>query len=137
LTADWLSEEWAEQASGFATLLPGLGSGEGSGMVVLAVGGGPRKEARVRWRYEDGTPAFATGDAEADLALTMVADDAAAVLSGQVSPSVAYMRGRLKASGDGALLLAFLRSTTDGQFAEWRRRVADLAPETATGGSRG
>jgi hypothetical protein len=37
------------------------------------------------------------------------------------------MRGRLKASGDGGLLLGFLRSTTDSKFVAWREKVAALA----------
>jgi hypothetical protein len=33
------------------------------------------------------------------------------------------MRGRLKSSGDGALLLGLLESTATDSYREWRRRV--------------
>ena len=61
--------------------------------------------------------------ADADLMLTIARDDAQAVASGEVEPSVAYMRGRLKASGDGALLLGLLASTATESYRDWLRRV--------------
>jgi hypothetical protein len=46
-----------------------------------------------------------------------------------VEPSVAYMRGRLKAAGDGALLLAFLESTAGDGREAWLERLRSLAAE--------
>ena len=63
----------------------------------------------------------------AELALTAAAADAADVLAGRVEPSVAFMRGRLKASGEGGLLLAFLASTATDDFEEWRSRVGAVS----------
>jgi hypothetical protein len=111
--------EWAESVSELVTALPPLEAGSGS--VALTVSAGRGKEVTVAWSYPPGAPA-APG-AEPDLALTISADDAAAVFSGEVEPSVAFMRGRLKASGDGALLLGFLKSTTTPEFAAWLKRV--------------
>jgi hypothetical protein len=53
------------------------------------------------------------------------------VVSGTVEPSVAFMRGRLKAAGHGGLLLGFLESTRSDAFQTWRRGMAGLADETS------
>ena len=107
--------------------LPAAPGAEGT--VILSVAVAPRKEASVHWRYEAGqVVAGGAGTADgAELALTTTAADAAEVLSGGVEPSVAFMRGRLKASGEGGLLLAFLASTTSDGFEEWRSRVGALS----------
>ena len=56
------------------------------------------------WSYRDGVPGDGGvgGVADADLALTITRADAGAVASGEVEPSVAFMRGRLKATGSDA-----------------------------------
>jgi putative sterol carrier protein len=97
--------------------------------VSLAFQLAPRKEVSVYWTYEGGkVVAGGVGPKpDAELALTLAAADAAEVLSGRVEPSVAFMRGRLKASGAGGLLLAFLDSTTTEGFGSWRERVAGVA----------
>ena len=130
-THAWMSPEWAEAAAPLTDLLPEVpGAG---GTVSFAVSGGRRQEAGFSWGYENGkaAPGVAGIDASADLALLVAADDAIEVLRGDVEPSVAFMRGRLKASGDGQLLLGFLKSTTSREFDGWRRAVAALAPETS------
>jgi hypothetical protein len=83
--------------------------------------------------YKDGVAAGgAPGpQPEADLVLTLAAADAVQVFSGAVEPSVAFMRGRLKAAGDGGLLLGFLESTRSDTFEAWRIGMAGLAGETA------
>lgn len=114
---DW--EEWAaaagEQWSGLPEA-PGA-----SGPVRLAIAVAPRREAAIHWRYEQGrvVDGGAGSGPEAALALSLSAADAPEVLSGRVAPSVAFMRGRLKASGEGSLLLAFLESTTSEGFSGW------------------
>jgi putative sterol carrier protein len=44
----------------------------------------------------------------ADVTLTITEEDARAMLSGELDPSVAFMRGTLKTSGDPGLLLRLL-----------------------------
>ena len=135
---DWLGGGWSEGVSKtVATLpeVPGL-----TGAVTLAVSSGPKSELRVSWRYVDGvaspagvategtaTEGTATEREGAALELTIGAEDAADLLAGRVEPSVSFMRGRLKASGDGALLIGFLRSTADPAFDRWRRQAAAVA----------
>lgn len=127
----WMSPEWAEAAAPLTELLPEIpGAG---GVVSFVVSGGRKQEAGFHWSYSGGKPAAGTAgvDAQADLVLLLASDDALDVVRGDVEPSVSFMRGRLKASGDGALLLGFLKSTTDAGFGEWRGKVAALAAETS------
>lgn len=126
-----MSPEWAEAAAPLTDLLPEIPGAEGT--VSFAVSGGRRQEAGFHWSYQNGkaAPGVPGVDASAGLVLLAAGDDAIAVLKGEVEPSVAFMRGRLKASGEGGLLLGFLKSTTSPEFAGWRRAVAALAAETS------
>lgn len=47
-------------------------------------------------------------DDEPDLTLTIGTDDAYLVRRGELDPSVAFMQGKLKSTGDNALLLNIL-----------------------------
>lgn len=125
--ADWLSEEWAEGVGALAGSLPVVPGVTAT--VCLTVGLGGRREVGCHWRYDDGSPGGGGGGKlpDADLLLTLAGADAAGVVSGAVTPSVAFMRGRLKAAGDGSVLLAFLASTTAPEFESWRSQVAALA----------
>lgn len=126
---EWLGEEWAEAVGALAGDLPSAGGADGT--VVLSFAVAPRRERPVHWRYEAGhvvESAAGPPSSEPDLSLTLAGPDAADVLSGRVEVSVAFMRGRLKAAGDGGLLLAFLASTTSPEFDAWRAKVAALAP---------
>jgi hypothetical protein len=125
--AEWLSEEWAGGVGFLAASLPK--APDVTGTMSLAVGLGGRREVGCHWRYDKGVPGDGGGGklAEADLQFTVAAADAAGVVSGEITPSVAFMRGRLKATGDGGLLLAFLASTNAPEFDAWRRQVAALA----------
>ena len=121
--AEWLSEAWLKEVSAQAGTRPPVPGANGT--VSLAITIGRRDEVSYHWSYRDGVP----GDgglgaaSDADLTLTIARDDAQAVASGDVEPSVAYMRGRLKASGNGALLLGLLESTATDAYRDWRQRV--------------
>ncbi len=127
----WLTQDWADEAADLASLLPPVPGASGS--ISLAVSGGARKEVHFRWGYDGGVAGSGVSSSrpEADLVLTLASPDAVDVFSGAVEPSVAFMRGRLKAAGDGGLLLGFLQSTTTPAFQAWRRGVAALADETS------
>jgi len=126
----WMSEAWAAAAASTTPALPEVAGAEGT--VSLAVSAGRREESGFHWRYEGGKPLVGSAgiDASADLVLLLAADDALAFFKGEVEPSVAFMRGRLKASGDGGLLLGFLKSTELEGFELWRRQVAALAGDS-------
>lgn len=57
-------------------------------------------------------------EGEPDLTITMSTEDAHQVKDGQLEPSVAYMQGKLKSTGDNALLLRILAWTTTPEFAK-------------------
>jgi hypothetical protein len=121
------SEEWAAAAGDLWSQLPPAPGAEG--VVSLAFGLAARREVAIHWRYEDGR-AVEGGPGpgkEPVLALSVSGADAPEVLSGRVEPSVAFMRGRLKAAGEGSVLLAFLSATATEAFAEWCRRIDALA----------
>jgi hypothetical protein len=121
--AEWLSDDWLQEVADQAGARPPVAGANGT--VSLAITTGRRDEVSYHWSYRDGVPGQGGVGAvpTADLTLTIVRDDALAVASGEVEPSVAYMRGRLKASGDGALLLGLLASTATDSYRDWRRRV--------------
>jgi len=99
------------------------------GTVALTLAWPAGQEKVLHWRFEGGRPvAEGAGPVEeADVVLSAAGPDAESLLSGEVEPSVAYMRGRLKAAGDGALLLAFLESTSGDRHEAWVERVRSLA----------
>ena len=126
-SSSWASSSWAAEAAERYRLLPD--AGEVNGTVNFSVVVAPRREVSFHWSYEAGKPVGggAGFDPEAQLSLSADARDAGEILAKQVRPEVAFMRGRLKATGQGDLLLAFLRSCSDRRFDEWRERVASLA----------
>ncbi len=129
--ASWLTQEWVDEAAALTSRLPAVPGASGS--ISLTVSGGARKEVHLCWGYIDGVAGGGAPSSrpDADLVLTLASPDAVEVFSGAVEPSVAFMRGRLKAAGDGGLLLGFLQSTTTTAFQAWRRGVAALAEETS------
>lgn len=125
--AEAFTAEWGEAAAELWPYFPPAPGADGT--VSLSISTAPRREVSFHWRYEDGraVQGGAGSGGEPKLALTLAATDAPDVLSGRVEPSVAFMRGRLKATGDGALLLSFLSSTTAKEFQEWRSRADALS----------
>jgi len=88
-------------------------------------------ERKFRWSA-DGPGPLLTGDgSEPDLTLTLSPGDAELIRSGQLDPSVAFMQGRLKTSGDNALLLGVLSWTATpafaGALAAWSAERSDKA----------
>jgi SCP-2 sterol transfer family len=127
----WLTQEWAADAASLASGLPPIAGASGS--ISLTVSAGKRKEVHFHWSYENGVAGdgVPTSQPDADVVLTLASPDAVDIFAGAVEPSVAFMRGRLKAAGDGGLLLGFLQSSTTSRFQVWRQRVAALAEETS------
>jgi putative sterol carrier protein len=121
-----VTDEWATEVARLASELPPIPGT--SGTISLTVSGARRKETSLHWRYDSGTACKGEqgSKADADLVLTIAAADAVDVISGAVEPSVAFMRGRLKASGNGGLLIGFLASTTAQGYEAWREQVAAL-----------
>ncbi len=118
---------WLDEAGRYYPLLPDAPGANGT--VTFAVASAPRREASLFWTYRDGKPCEGgTGSPPgSDLTLSVDASEAKTILSGRLQLSVAFMRGRLKSSGDDALALAFLRSTSDPGFSRWLKTVNELA----------
>ena len=124
--APWLSEEWTRQVGAASDLLPSVDGLSASVNLVIAVS--RREEVRVSWRYADGVPAESpAGESSADLEMSVSAEEAADLFTGRVEPSVAFMRGRLKATGNQAVMLGFLQSTSKPAFTRWRDEALALA----------
>lgn len=82
---------------------------------TVATSGGARQWS-CRWG-PDGPGEVSEGPvADAALTLGLSWEDARQVASGELPPSVAYMQGRLKSSGDNALLLKLLAWTATPAF---------------------
>jgi hypothetical protein len=124
----WLSDEWLKEVAALSDARPGVPGANGT--ISVAITGGPGGDVSYHWSYRDGDPGGGGigATAGADLSLIIGHADARAIATGEVEPSVAYMRGRLKASGDGALLLGFLASTGTDAYREWRQRVSASDP---------
>jgi len=97
-------------------------------------GQGPDQEARAApqaqqwstlWSGERPGPVRRGCEGEPDLALALSPEDARLVAEGKLAPSVAFMQGRLKTSGDNGALLEVLAWSATPAFvealAEWRR----------------
>jgi hypothetical protein len=112
---------------------PHAGDAAPTGWVTLIVGelgratkgGGQTRPAAAQWSClwsADSPGAVAPGNPEggqADLALSMSPADAELVGRGELAPSVAFMQGRLKTTGDNALLLRVLAWSATPAFATY------------------
>lgn len=118
---------WAAEVGQCYPLLPDAPGANGT--VTVQVGYPSRREVSFYWVYQDGKPSEGGvgSPAGTDVTLSVDASEAGKILSGQLRPSVAFMRGRLKTSGDESLVLALLRSSADPGFSTWLRKVCELA----------
>ncbi len=122
----WLSEAWFDEVRTLAGSLPprpGL-----SARIQEQITGGPDGDISCYWELEDGHPtAAAPGVIDgADVTLTLSWSDAAAIASGALDPSVAFMRGRMKVVGSMEVTLALLPAARAPEAVELRQRVAAL-----------
>lgn len=123
MSAEWLSDEWV-RATGEALSGRSVTADGASGLVAVDVAGSGGGSYWRRW--EDGVPRSggAGKPAEpADLTLGLPAADARAFWRGEWSPSVAFMRGQLRAAGDMALLFALLATTARPELSDVLRAV--------------
>ncbi len=121
---DWLSEAWFEQARALASgepVRPGL-----SARIQQQITGGPDGDVPCYWVLEDGRPtAAAPGTVDSpDVTVTLSWSDAAAIQSGTLDPSVAFMQGRMKVVGSMAVVLALLPVARTPEARDLRARVA-------------
>ncbi len=116
---EWLSDEWV-QASGAA--LADVGPiPDVEGVVAVELSG---PDGGTYWRRWAGGKVVASGSGKPEVApqvtVTLAAADARAFWKGSWSPSVAFMQGRLKMTGDMGMLLPLLAATATSAFgAPW------------------
>ena len=114
--AEWLSEAWGGEVRRLAAGRVGPAGVAGSLEVVVT--GGPHGELRLG----------PLGDVpeERRITFTLTATDAAAVVRGEVRPSVAFMRGTMKTAGSPGAVLQLLSATATPEFEAFRAEVAAL-----------
>jgi SCP-2 sterol transfer family len=106
-------------------------SGPGAGGDAKGKGQDAGGATQRGWHWSDDGPGaqLSAPPPEPDLALALSPDDARLVGRGELEPSVAFMQGRLKTSGDNALLLRVLAWTATPAFtparAEWSGEPAE------------
>lgn len=124
--ADWLSEEWLGEMAVLADSRPPVPGT--SGIVSVAITVGRRDQVAYHWSYRDGVPGEGGVGPAADpqLSLVLSSADAQTLMSGELDPSVAYMRGRLKGTGDAEFLLAWLASTATDGYQAWRSQAESV-----------
>jgi hypothetical protein len=122
-------EEWAE------AVMAGLDGLDGpdtlNGSVQIDVTGGPDGDLSIHADFDRGHPSGAgAGPSDGpDATLSLSAPDALGVLDGSLDPSVAFMQGRMKVTGDMGLVLDLLALAATDDFRARRQQVAGLSPK--------
>lgn len=129
----WLTPAWVDASDAAVGTWPPSDRGQGAeqaeagasstgrvNLTVTVTGGcdGDVTYPRTWWAAGDG-PAR-------ELAMTLPASDARGVLAGELSPSVAFMQGRLKIKGDPGAALEVLAATAEPWFATALERVRSV-----------
>jgi hypothetical protein len=98
-----------------------------TGTVDFAVAGPAGGDVHAGLVFVDGrlTAVSEGAPPAADLSVRLTAAECDAVVAGTCSPSVAYMRGRLRTAGDNRLLLAVLAATATPAFTRWSAGLRD------------
>jgi SCP-2 sterol transfer family len=122
--SDWLSAEWFDETRGLWSDAPAAGNV--AARLQCEVSGGPEGGLSCYWLLDGGRlVGSGPGGIDApDVTVTLTWADALAVQRGHLDPSVAFMQGRLKVSGDMAVLVAVLPATNTEAFRDVCRRIA-------------
>ena len=88
----------------------------------LTVSGGPDGDASSDWTF-DGDRITAAAAGEPQLTMTVVHKDFEKLADGSLLPTVAYMQGLLKSTGDNAMMLDLLAHSATPEFLEWRSQL--------------
>jgi hypothetical protein len=122
----WLSEEWFDRTRTLASELPAHPGV--TGRIQQQIAGGPEGEVSCYWVLEEGRPTSAgLGVVDApDVTVTLSWSDAAAIQSGGLDPSAAFMQGRMKVAGSMGLVMAVLRRWRVSECGAVRGRVAEI-----------
>lgn len=114
-----IGAELISAAEKLSALMAGLMAGQGLGLrpFEVVVTGASVGEIRVK----------ATGGAQPEATFSLGVADAWDILTGDLSPSVAFMRGVLKTAGDPGLVLDVLAWSATDTFASGREALVGIA----------
>ena len=127
--AAFLSTDWLEAR--IEPAAAGLAAAGASVRVQFVVTGGPDGEVRYGTVSDAGSVATTAGAlTDPDLTCTNTYADAVAILTGDLTPNVAYMRGRTKVVGHTGRLLDLLSAS---QGDDYDRARTELAASTDLG----
>lgn len=125
---DLLTQDWLDRQRSGTTSLPERPGA--TARIQYEVRGGPDKTVVFHTHLEDGrivTNALGADD-EADFTMLIPHDQFLDIVRGELDPSVGYMRGQIKVTGNIGRMLSVLPVTTSD---EWRAAMADLAADTS------
>ena len=126
--ARYLSDEWFDEVNRAAAASDRL-KVDTAGIeltIQQVVTGAPDGDVRYAVKVRDGAVAVAQGDdPEADVTITEDWDTAVSVASGELAAATAFMTGRIRVSGNVAVLLDAQGSLQglDAVFADLRERT--------------
>lgn len=129
MAVEFLSEPWLDE---LARLGGELAVVEGASMVLQhEIAGAPAGKVRFFIEWVDGQVRAASlgKHGEPDIVIQAKAVEALRILTGDLSPDVAYMQGRLKVDGDYRRLLVDLRGWRES--ADYRGLWSAMAAHTA------
>lgn len=109
MSEEFLSEPWLDELARLGALLP---LANGVSMVVQhEIAGAPAGKVRfyIEWLNGQIQTAALGKHGEPDIVVQAKAVEALRILTGELSPDVAYMQGRLKVDGDYRRFLVDLR----------------------------
>jgi hypothetical protein len=117
--------EWASRVGDIAGNLPGSDAGASVSLSLsCTIEGGPDGDIALAFRCRSGSLEVAVEvDNDADVTATIPWNEATAIARGELRPTVAYMRGKLKPSGNMEQCLRLLEATESEAF---RSAVASL-----------
>jgi len=122
----WLTREWVDTAR--AEVADLVGPTTLSGVLQVDVTGGVEGDSVVHVTFDVGRLVGAgAGPVDGPDAVVSLSDeDARAVVAGALDPSVAFMQGRMKVTGDMGLVVDLLALSATDEARARRARVAEL-----------
>lgn len=131
--AEFLTDAWLAAVVDAATAAEVRGAADLSTTLCAIVTGAPAGEVRVQATFADGALVSLAPGTDPDVVITLTTPyaDAASMASGELSPNVAFMRGRSKTTGPTGPLLDVL-ALVDGEA--FRAAVAPVLADTTFAG---
>jgi putative sterol carrier protein len=100
-------------------LVEAFAAAGGQAVIARSITGGPDGEVRYVASVAAGSVSYASeGFEDADVSFTDTRANALAIVSGELSPNAAFMRGQTKVTGPTSTLLDVLAAASGPAFAE-------------------